>query len=342
METSAPLDQFWSQRTEDVRAFLERHPKYEKLCEEVAYVLERAIRNKTVEYASVSFRPKTLGSFCEKVIRKAYKKPLEENTDFAGVRIVYLYASDRTKIESLIAREFAIIETIDKADKTDPERFGYGALHYLVKLKKKSSGIRYDDLKDLVCEIQVRTILQDAWAIVAHHLNYKQESDVPLELRRKLNALSGLFETADSQFDLLKDDRIAYKKKVRELIKTDKIDVLENDINLDNLIAYLLGRFPDRQLDDPESAADLLVELKRHGYNKLKQLDDIVSRAYDAAIAYEKKYPPRVMSDQEPVFTPVGMVRNCLDLVDKKYFESRGYSEKTQVSVKEFVYLVKK
>jgi ppGpp synthetase/RelA/SpoT-type nucleotidyltranferase len=60
---------------------------------------------------------------------------------------------------------------------------------------------RYDDLKKLVCEIQVRTVLQDAWAIIDHHLSYKQESDVPKILRRKLNSLAGLVETAHDQFD---------------------------------------------------------------------------------------------------------------------------------------------
>jgi putative GTP pyrophosphokinase len=342
METPTALDQFWSQRPADVRAFLEQQPKYQKLCEEVAYVLERAIRNKRVEYASVSFRPKTLTSFCEKVNRKVYKKPLEENTDFAGVRIVYLYASDRNKIESLITKEFTVIEKIDKADKTDPERFGYGALHYLVKLRKKSSGIRYDDLKDLICEIQVRTILQDAWAIVAHHLNYKQESDVPVELRRKLNALSGLFETADSQFDLLKDDRTAYKKKVRELIKTDSVDALQNDINLDNLIAYLSGRFPDRKQTDLENVSQFLAELKRFGYTKLKQLDEVISSAYDAAMAYEKKYPPTVLPHGEPIFQPVGIARTCLGYVDNKYLESQGWSQAGKAQKKEFAHLVKK
>ena len=48
----------------------------------------------------------------------------------------------------------------------DVERFGYGALHYVVKVKKLHAGARYDDLKKLCCEIQTQTILQDAWAVV--------------------------------------------------------------------------------------------------------------------------------------------------------------------------------
>src|ERR1017187_5491104 len=256
MDMAAALDQFWTQRADEVRAFLERQPKYQKLSEEVAYVLERAIRNKGVEFASIGSRAKTLSSFCEKVVRKGYKKPSDEITDSAGVRVVYLYESDRKRIETLIEKEFTIVEKVDKADKTDTERFGYGALHYLVKLGKKSSGARYDDLKDLVCEIQVRTILQDAWAIVAHHLSYKQESDVPVELRRKLNALSGLFETADDQFNRLRVEREAYAEEVKKQIVEKELEFLKHDINLDNLMAYLSGRLPDRGQQDVERSEE--------------------------------------------------------------------------------------
>jgi|ERR1017187_807098 ppGpp synthetase/RelA/SpoT-type nucleotidyltranferase len=342
MDMAAALDQFWTQRADEVRAFLERQPKYQKLSEEVAYVLERAIRNKGVEFASIGSRAKTLSSFCEKVVRKGYKKPSDEITDSAGVRVVYLYESDRKRIETLIEKEFTIVEKVDKADKTDTERFGYGALHYLVKLGKKSSGARYDDLKDLVCEIQVRTILQDAWAIVAHHLSYKQESDVPVELRRKLNALSGLFETADGQFNVLKDERARYKRTVRELIRKEGAGALDGDINLDNLMAYLSGRLPDRGQQDVEGASELLVELTAHGYKKLKQLDEVFARAYDAAKAYEKKYPPSSNEGEPSVFLPVGFARACLDLTDDKYFQSRRWEEEWKQKIREFKHLVKK
>jgi putative GTP pyrophosphokinase len=341
MDISAAVDQFWAQRAGEVRSFLERQPRYEKLSEEVAYVLEKVVREKQVEYASVTFREKSLNSFCEKVLRKGYKKPLEEITDFAGVRIVYLYASDREKIESLIEKEFTIVEKVDTEDKGDIERFGYAALHYVVKLSGKSSGARYDDLRELSCELQVRTILQDAWAIVAHHLSYKQETDVPVELRRKLNALSGLFETADDQFDRLKDDRAEYKKQLRKKIKEEAGGVLDVDINLDNLATYLSSRLPDRRQSSLEGVAMLLGELSDLGYHKLEQLDDVISRGYDAVKAYEKKYPPGVSVGEKPVFAAVGVARMALKIVNwkKPPGDKMDSSEKRYM---EFQHLVKK
>jgi ppGpp synthetase/RelA/SpoT-type nucleotidyltranferase len=340
METPTALDRFWSDRVEDVRAFFDHQPKYQRLCEEVAYTLEKIIKNREIEYAAVTFRAKTLSSFCEKVIRKGYATPLQENTDFAGVRIVYLYASDGRKIQSIVEKLFTVVEIVDKANRADPDRFGYGALHYLVKLKKKTSGARYEDLKDLICEIQVRTILQDSWATVAQHLDYKHESDVPVELRRKLNALAGLFETADDQFDELKRQRIQYTKNVKNLIQNESKGALDADLNVDNLRAYLLSRFSDRESSPAHEMPGLLNELKKFGYKTLKDLDDALSVGEKAALAYEENSPPSDSEDDR--YTAAGIVRTCLDIVDSKYRESRWHGTSLIYKIKEFTHLQKK
>jgi len=107
-----------------------------------------------------------------------------------------------------------VVKEEDKSGLSDPGLFGYNALQHLVKLSNKVSGARYDDLKELVCEIQVQTILQDVWAIVDRHLRYKNESAVPDILKRKLNALEGLFETANDQFDKINIERLRYRTAV--------------------------------------------------------------------------------------------------------------------------------
>ena len=220
--TDEHLDKVWKDNPKYVREYYDLLPKHERLCNEVKHIITTDLKKAKIEYAHIENRAKTLSSFCEKVIRKSYKAPFSDITDLAGVRVVYLYLSDREKIEATIEKEFDIIEKVNKISDDDVEKFGYGALHYVVKIKEKHSGARYDDLKNLVCEIQVRTILQDAWAIVAHHLSYKQESDIPKELRRNLNALSGLFEIADGEFEKIRSARTQYQDKVKEEISSQK------------------------------------------------------------------------------------------------------------------------
>ncbi|HEY0083643.1 MAG TPA: hypothetical protein VGB61_12695, partial [Pyrinomonadaceae bacterium] len=242
MESTAPntdeLSRIWDENPQIIRAFIEKHPQYEHLCNEVAYILSKRMKESGVQYSAITSRAKTLKSFAEKLTRKHYDEPLNDVTDLAGVRLVFLYRSDRPTIEKIIESDFDVVEKIDKVEAQEADRFGYGALHYLVRLGRKLSGARYEDLKGMICEIQVRTVLQDAWAIIDHHLSYKQESDVPKFLRRKLNSLSGLFETADDQFDRVRDDREEYIKTIKGQLRGKDFPV-DQEMNLDTFSEYV-------------------------------------------------------------------------------------------------------
>ena len=335
----ASLDKVWEENPEYIRRFYDNISRNEKLCDEVSYILRKALKSAGVEFAHITARAKSIESFCEKILRKSYSKPFEDITDFAGVRIVYLYSSNRKMIEDIVELEFEIVEKVDKISTKHADKFGYGALHYLLKIKKYHSGARYDDLKNLVCELQIRTILQDAWAIVAHHLSYKQESDVPIELQRKLNALSGLFETADDQFENIRVARLDYQDKVRKEITHDKILSLEKDINLDNLKAYLTWRLPGRGNNDLKHISELLNELTLFGYSKLIDVDVALSRAEKAVIAYENKYPPTDDCDYPCKYNPVGFVRTALIYVNEG-FKKKYVGNSRQVQRYEFLDLV--
>ncbi|WP_054031209.1 GTP pyrophosphokinase [Desulfatitalea tepidiphila] len=335
-----PLNRVWKENPEYIRRFYDNLDRNKNLCDEVRYILCKALKSAGIDYAHITARAKSLKSFCEKISRKKYNKPFEDITDFAGVRVVYLYSSDRKEIESIIESEFDIEEKVDKVSTEHADRFGYGALHYLLRIKKHHSGARYDDLKNLVCEVQVRTILQDAWAEVAHHLAYKQESDAPLELQRKLNALSGLFETADDQFENIRVARSKYQEKIRNEITRDKELSLNNEINLDSLRGYLSWKFPDRENMSLEHTSELLKELERFDYKKLVELDNAVGRAEKAVIAYEKKYPPTDDLSGEPCkYAAVGFVRAALLFVDNG-FQALYESEKLREKRSEFNDLV--
>ena len=131
-------------------------------------------------------------------------------TDRAGVRVVSLFKDDLLEIEEIIKDEFDVKEKVDKLDEKGIDQFGYGTIHFILQLGEKVRGARYDDLRELKCEIQTRTVLQDAWAIIQQNLEYKQVG-VPDDLARRINALAGSLETADNEFQsiarALKDKR---------------------------------------------------------------------------------------------------------------------------------------
>lgn len=196
-----------------------------------------------VEIANVSHRAKALDSFLEKCVRKSYRDPFGEIEDFAGVRVVYLYSSDHERIVRCLEDEFDIVNVADKRLEVRVDQFGYQAVHYIVKLGNKSSGARYDGIKDLVCEIQVRTVLQDAWAIINHHLVYKQEDDVPSQLKRKIIAVSAMFELADREFDAFRKERQEYITQI-EAVRHSETEFLSQEVNADTLLAFFEWKFP--------------------------------------------------------------------------------------------------
>lgn len=281
----------WSNQPEIVRRFMEQHDGYVQLASEVNYTLTKLLQKADIKVAAVTCRAKSLESFLEKIDRKTYRDPFEEITDFAGARVVCFYADDLPKIESLIRQEFNVAEKDDKSKNADVDRFGYSATHFLVTLGKHATGARYYDLKEKTCEIQVRTVLQDAWAIFSHYLMYKHESDMPLQLKRKIHALAGALETADAAFQAIRDERDAYKKGVEKSTKANELSDVET--NLDSVSAYLDKKFPELQPESgPSMFATQFSYIPLATYPTLQQIDDLLERTEAARKWLSQKLKP--------------------------------------------------
>lgn len=308
------IDGMWVKKPEIIKQFLDQRSDYEKLCAEVAYILTRHLNNAQIEFSTITHRCKTLNSFLEKIQRKSYHDPITEMTDFAGVRVVCLYIDDLSRVEKVIAEHFEITEKIDKLTYKRTDEFGYGAIHFVVKLGKTSSGARYDDLKDLVCEIQIRTVLQDAWAIIDHHLVYKNESNIPSFLRKKLNLLAGNFESADEEFKRIRAEREAYLTDIEESKITSE-QFLENELNLDSFVRYAQWKFPDlpsgtRVIDVPF----FLHPLIENNLRKLAELDMVVNQGLPLYHQYLAENGRDFLTSNA-----ITSVVAALFLVDKKY-----------------------
>lgn len=305
------------------REYEERKIFYEKLVDEVLFVLKECIDENKIRIHSLVPREtkiKAFESFYKKVItHNVEKDEFEDIEDIAGVRVICLYRSDLEKVGSIISNNFEVVRVDTSRTRTEAP-FGYASDHYIVNLPKTYIGPRYDKLKHLKCEIQVRTILMDAWASVSHHLDYKQEIDIPKELRTDFNALSGLFYVADTHFELF---RKGFEEARADLMKSVQEDVfnLDQEINLDSLTAYFRWKFPERREDPRTVTSNIVLELKQNGYQNIHQLDDKIN----IALPILKKAEKEIFSQEEwkPRWHPDGLIRHCLDLTDDKYFKER-------------------
>ena len=183
----------------------ERSRHYLALAKRIRAKLTTICNNEGVHVHAVSHRVKTRESLLAKLNRPDVSYgALGDLTDVAGVRVITYYASDVARVAEIVQRELVIDEerSIDKGAMLDPDRFGYLSLHYVVSLReRRSRSGRKSSSAGLKAEIQIRSILQHAWAEIEHDLGYKSKHAIPRKARRTFSRLSGLLELADQEFD---------------------------------------------------------------------------------------------------------------------------------------------
>lgn len=254
-----------------------RQKDYRHFSEVVSNIIKKILEDKGIKTHSVTFREKSAKSLAEKIMRegKSYNA-LEDVTDLAGVRIITYFVSDLDKILPLIYNEFNIDleNSIDKRKSVDPKVFGYASVHLILSLSDARTQLpEYAAFKGLKCEVQVRTILQHAWAEIEHDIVYKSNEDIPFELRRKFASLAGLIEVADREFESLKKDELEIRTQIRTTIENDKIDL---PINLDSLLYYLEKYHNEKDLKT-EYLSKFVGLLLTCDVKSIKALDSILS-----------------------------------------------------------------
>jgi len=122
-------------------------------------------------------------------------------TDLLGIRIICPLLEDIDTVENILKQTFEVLEVERKGKGQTLKEFGYESIHLLVRIPEKLRKEAEQDRECTIAEIQIRTILQDAWAELEHELIYKAEFtafDYPL--KRKLAAVNATLSLADIIF----------------------------------------------------------------------------------------------------------------------------------------------
>ena len=180
--------------------------------------------------AALESRVKTEGSLTGKLELKGSKyNSLADITDILGLRVITFYLDDVDKVASVLERLFDVDweNTVDKRKLHEIDRFGYMSLHYICYLK--DTPYRF--------EVQVRTILQHAWANMNHDTGYKSGIEVPKEYLRNLNRLAGMLELVDEQFSIIRTELTDYRRRVQSLVSSGNLG--EVPLDGDTFRSYL-------------------------------------------------------------------------------------------------------
>ena len=182
-------------------------PTYEQYAKTMEEILRAAIKARA-PFGIVQSRPKSVGSFAEKCLRKRHKydNPVTQLTDLCGARVIVNTLSELEALSEFVETHFVVDKPNSDTftDRLKPSEFGYRSVHYIVQLPEtdKVADIALPpEIEDRTAEIQLRTFLQHAWAELAHDRLYKNKVKLPRSLEREVARFSAALEDTEASFD---------------------------------------------------------------------------------------------------------------------------------------------
>ena len=303
---------------------------YEDCLNYVENTVKNIIKSQSINVHEIIGRVKTVESLEGKVKRKNYSN-LAEITDLCGIRIITYFSDDVDKIAELISQEFEVdVEnTIDKRKSEDPTKFGYVSLHYVVGLREENtSPTLYGRFKNIKLEIQIRTVMQHAWAEIEHDLGYKSKEDIPDQYRRQFSRLAGLIELADDNFLQLKNNINSYEQEIREKLPTSKKELpidsstlmtyVTEDQNYIELLNTIKSSDVDIDFNINSSFLSTIVQrVKKLGLKTIGDIDELLDRYKDIFIRVTEIEFDIVHYTSISVLTPLLHITSVLESVNR-------------------------
>ena len=227
MPKTRHLDPHCEAILEEYQSNLQRFKEVEQT---VKQKLSDTFREAGLLVAAIESRVKAYDSLAGKLELKGQKyKSLADITDILGLRVITFYIDDVDKVASAVETLFEIDweNTIDKRKIHEIDSFGYLSLHYICSVP----GFPYR------FEIQMRTLLQHAWANMDHDTGYKSGVEIPKRYLRNMSRLAGMLELVDDEFSKIRIELTDYRRKVQSLVRSGNLD--EVPLDGDTFRSYL-------------------------------------------------------------------------------------------------------
>jgi putative GTP pyrophosphokinase len=246
-------------------SFLNIKDKYKRLAEHIVQLLKNDPLMPKESLHTIIYRIKDESRLIEKIIKLNQESDdlppvLEQNyqeriNDLLGVRIICLRLSDVENVEAYLnllsedniltflngpVHKRSFILPVDP-EHTLPEvidlRYtGYSSIHYQIKLGQNADAP--EELKGIQFELQLRTILEEAWSEIDHKYRYvSSRSGVPLpeDINTGFYSLSAYLQVAALQAEHL--CRMAESHRLKKVSKIKDIaQVVQGDaVSADNM-----------------------------------------------------------------------------------------------------------
>lgn len=250
------------------RVYAEKQREWRHYLSSIAAEVARVLESRHL-HATVKWRVKTFESLSEKRSFLARKRKGADAgiKDLLGMRIVVPFQEDVERAVQLMCSHYNIGEIERKSEKLSFREFAYDSVHVELPVP---DNMRLPPGCRPVLEVQVRTILQDAWAEVEHELIYKNHFRYPNNdsIRKKLAAVNASLSLADMIFQEIRDMQKEMAAWGRERFKAMLDKAGES---LDSLPEVRESELPQATLPGIEDApAGNRAEIERHLMAALK------------------------------------------------------------------------
>ena len=183
---------------------------YEQAVDELQLKLKNLRKEFRIEHrrAPIEFvtgRVKTRESILEKMeVRKiAPEDFLVGVQDIAGVRIMCQFVEDIYEVANILKnrQDFKVLLIRDYIQNRKPS--GYRSYHMVLEYPVQlASG----EVKQLIVEVQIRTLAMNFWATIEHSLNYKYQGEYPQEILERLERASEAAFRLDEEMSEIRDE----------------------------------------------------------------------------------------------------------------------------------------
>lgn len=254
---------------EDMKKWELEEPLYEGLEKYIKFYLKDVLFTRGFA-VSIETRVKDDYSLFKKLILRRHKKgsySYEQMTDKLGIRIICRFKEEIPYVRKIVEEIFEPLHAENFYEKMEYYEQGYKGIHIDAKLK--STDPHFEKYKELIFEIQIRTLCDNVWAVIYHDIGYKPQMMASNQIKRNLHCLAGSLEVADYCFsdvnnsilqssDLTPDFILNYLTRYFYQFFRTSYDI---DYSIEN-IKFLITFLPFNSVDTFKTEIDLFIKEK--------------------------------------------------------------------------------
>ncbi|KUP08999.1 GTP pyrophosphokinase [Bacillus coahuilensis m2-6] len=150
-----------------------------------------------IEFVTGRVKPKT------SILNKSTEKTSHDQIqDIAGLRIMCQFVDDIHSVVKLlrIRTDLNVVEERDYI--SNKKQSGYRSYHVVVEYPVQTR----NGEKEILAEIQIRTLAMNFWATIEHSLNYKYQGQIPTAIGLRLQRAAEAAFQLDEEMSLIREE----------------------------------------------------------------------------------------------------------------------------------------